>query len=361
MKIISTSYSRSKEYNDPEEWLSRISFYTGILEQLAKDHEVTSIERINYEGVSRRNGVNYYFMDLKQDVVRFPFRMHRVIRQFQPDVVLVNGLIFPLQVMQLKRKLGKRVKIIVLHRAERPSKNLKAYFQRAADRYVDHYLFASSEIADEWRRAGVIGDLDKIREIMQSSSVFIPTELHQAGDPEAPVFLWVGRLDANKDPITVLRAFTRFLTEKPSAKLVMIYQKDDLLDEVKDLIQSHDHASRSISLIGKVLHHDMQRWYNGADFIISGSHYEGSGISVLEAMSCGCIPILTNIASFRRMTGPGICGLLFEPGNADSLVDALRKTKQMDREKERSKTIQRFQSEFSFVAIAGKINALIHE
>ena len=361
MRIVSTSYTKTKEFNNPEEWLNRISFYTGILEQLAKDHDVTSIERINYEGVHSRNGVIYHFMDLKQDVVRFPFRMHRIIMDLQPDVVLVNGLIFPLQVMQLKWKLGKRVKIIALHRAERPFENVKRYLQITADRYVNNYLFASSEFGEEWLQAGVIGDRNKIREIMQASSAFSPTRRIQDEASVGPIFLWVGRLDANKDPITVLKGFTRFLIENPSAKLFMIHQSDDLLDEVKDLIQVHDHASRSIRLVGKVPHPDMQEWYNRANFIISGSHYEGSGISVLEAMSCGCIPILTNIASFRRMTGPGICGLLFEPGNADSLVDALRKTEQMDREKERSKTIQRFQNEFSFEAIAGKINALIHE
>ena len=361
MRIVSTSYTKTKEFNDPEEWLNRISFYTGILEQLAKDHDVTSIERINYEGVHSRNGVIYHFMDLKQDVVRFPYRMHRIIMDLQPDVVLVNGLIFPLQVMQLKWKLGKRVKIIALHRAERPFENVKRYLQIAADRYVNHYLFASSEFGEEWMRAGVVRDRNKIREIIQASSAFSITRRSQDEGSEGPIFLWVGRLDANKDPITVLKGFTRFLIENPSAKLFMIHQTDDLLDEVKDLIQVHDHASSSIRLVGKVPHPDMQEWYNRADFIISTSHYEGSGIAVLEAMSCGCIPMLTNIASFRRMTGHGCFGLLFEPGNTGSLVDALRKTAHLDMEKERSKTLQRFRSEFSFEAIAGKINTLIHE
>ena len=226
---------------------------------------------------------------------------------------------------------------------------------------MNHYLFASSEFGEEWMRAGVVRDRNKIREIIQASSAFSITRRSQDEGSEGPIFLWVGRLDANKDPITVLKGFTRFLIENPSAKLFMIHQTDDLLDEVKDLIQVHDHASSSIRLVGKVPHPDMQEWYNRADFIISTSHYEGSGIAVLEAMSCGCIPMLTNIASFRRMTGHGCFGLLFEPGNTGSLVDALRKTAHLDMEKERSKTLQRFRSEFSFEAIAGKINTLIHE
>ena len=83
----------------------------------------------------------------------------------------------------------------------------------------------------------------------------------------------------------------------------------------------------------------MQLWYNSADFIISGSHYEGSGVAVTEAMSCGCIPVVTDIPSFRSMTGQGKCGLLFKPGNEQDLLAALLKTKEMDMEIEKSKSV----------------------
>ena len=50
MKIVSTSYINTAGYTDPEKWLDRISFYTGLLEELAKHYEVESIEQINYSG-----------------------------------------------------------------------------------------------------------------------------------------------------------------------------------------------------------------------------------------------------------------------------------------------------------------------
>src|SRR3954466_10405297 len=111
MKIVSTSYSKTEEYSNPDEWLKRIDFYTGILEELAKQHKVYSIERISYEGLRQQGGVTYHFIDLKKKVERFPWMMHRLIKSFQPDVVLVNGLIFPIQIIQLRLSLGKKVKI----------------------------------------------------------------------------------------------------------------------------------------------------------------------------------------------------------------------------------------------------------
>src|SRR5207237_868675 len=52
-----------------------------------------------------------------------------------------------------------------------------------------------------------------------------------AGDP---LCLWVGRLDANKDPLTVLRGFEIAVRRLPEARLVMVYDEEKLLPEVKD-------------------------------------------------------------------------------------------------------------------------------
>src|SRR6185369_13547795 len=147
----------------------------------------------------------------------------------------------------------------------------------------------------------------------------------------------------------------KYLVHEPSASLYMIYHTEELLGEVKKLIADTD----SIKLIGKVEHGQLQNWYNAADFIVSGSYYEGGGIAVCEAMSCGCIPVITDIISFRKMTGPGKCGLLYQPGNEKELLAVLLRTKSMDIEKERIKVLQQFKEELSFEAIARKIEKVI--
>ena len=363
MKIVSTSYSKTPEFIDPQNWLKKISFYTGILEELAKQHAVTSIERINYEGEYDQNGVHYYFINLKKKVVHFPFRMHRLIKKLKPDAVFVNGFIFPLQIIQLRMKLGRQVRIIILHRAEKPFTGLKRWFQKVADKCIDAYLFASAEFGNDWIKKGIIRDHKKIHEIMQASSVFHPEERSIArrslNIQGSPVFLWVGRLEKNKDPITVVKAFIQFLERQPSARLYMIYQEQQLLQEITQLVETSQRTKESIKLVGKISHSELQQWFNSADFFISGSHYEGGGTAVSEAMSCGCIPVLTNIISFRKITGPGKCGLLYEAGDDRDLLAALLKTPELDLEKERTKTLQQFREELSFEAIAKKINCLV--
>ena len=140
----------------------------------------------------------------------------------------------------------------------------------------------------------------------------------------------------------------------------MIYQGDKLLADVKKLINDDTRSMEAIVLVGKVEYPQLQMWYNAADFFISGSHYEGSGIAACEAMSCGCIPVLTNIISFRKMTGPGKCGFLYQPGSTAQLLSALLKTNEMNIEMEKQKTVNQFRNELSFPAVAQKITGVIN-
>ncbi|MEQ1675888.1 MAG: glycosyltransferase family 4 protein [Chitinophagaceae bacterium] len=363
MTLIFNSYAGAPEFTEPAAWLHRIEGYTGILESMAPRHQVIGIERINYEGQCEQNGVQYHFIKQKKKIVRFPLRIHGLIKKLKPDVVFINGFIFPLQLLQLRLTVGRKTKIIVINRSEKPGRGIKKYLQKLADKCVNAYLFTSLEFGHQWVQKGIISRRDKIHEVFHGSSVFKPGDKEEARAlltvSGSPVYLWVGRLDANKDPLTAIKAFSQFLEQQPSATLYMIYHTEELEAEIRKLIEEDELAQKRIRLVGKVPHQQLQMWYNAADFFISASHYEGGGISVCEAMSCGCVPIITDIDSFRILTGQGKCGILYEPGSEQALLHALQASLQFDLEKERDKTLDRFREHLSFEAIGKKIEVVI--
>nr|WP_294794408.1 glycosyltransferase family 4 protein [uncultured Mucilaginibacter sp.] len=357
MKIVFASYVKTDKFDSPAAWLKRINIYAGVLSALAKNHRVTSIEQINYEGDVLSSGVDYKFIRFSKWGLKFPFGLHRTIKQLNPDVVLIHGLHFPLQVMQLRLYLGKHVKIIVQHHAERPFIGIKRHLQRWADPFVDAYLFSSRDMGLDWIKRGNLASPQKIHEVMEVSSVFYKIDRARSrfnARPAKQMFLYVGRLIPLKDPLTIIKAFLRFAVIAPDARLYMIYQTDGLLPQINALLKDHPQAS-SIVLIGKVPHDELLYWYNSADAIISASYYEGSSTTVCEAMSCGCVPIVTDIFSFRMMTDNGGCGFLFEPGNETALLSALLHTQQVDMQKLKKATLNHFRSRLSFEAIADKI------
>ena len=75
-------------------------------------------------------------------------------------------------------------------------------------------------------------------------------------------------------------------------------------------------------------------------------------------MSCGCIPIVTDIPSFRKMTEEK-CGFLYRPGDDFELLKLLCATKDMDINAERKKVLEQFTNELSFEAITKKIGQII--
>jgi glycosyltransferase involved in cell wall biosynthesis len=79
-------------------------------------------------------------------------------------------------------------------------------------------------------------------------------------------------------------------------------------------------------LLGKVKHAQVQRLMQAADLFVSGSHAEGSGYALLEALACGVAPVVTDIPSFRALTDEGRIGALWPRGNPARLADALIRT-----------------------------------
>jgi glycosyltransferase involved in cell wall biosynthesis len=360
MKFVFVSYNYSADINTPEAWINRINFYVGSLECLSKTNTVIRVDQINYEGDFIHNGVQYFCIKPKKKKNYFPRKLNRFVRSLAPDVVVVSSFLFPLQVIQLRLCLGKKIKIIVQHHAEKPYSGIKKFIQRQASRFIDAYIFASYEIGADWVKRGNLINEKKIHEIVGGTSVFYPIEksiAKQKTEVEGSVvFLWAGRFNANKDPLTVIKAFLKFAAMQPGVKLYMIYQTTELLNDVKSLIAENKNSKDRIVLIGPVQHSEMLYWLNSADFLVSGSHYEGSGTVICEAMSCGCIPVVTDIHSFRSITDNGECGLLYSPGNEDELFSLLMKTMIMNLDDMQNRILEHFKNELSFEAIARKIN-----
>lgn len=360
MHFVFVSYNYSADCATPEVWIDRIKIYRGSLEYLSKNHTVTRVEQINYEGHLSHNGIRYYFTNFPKKTY-FPWQLNRFVKRLNPDIVVVSGLHYPLQVIQLRLTLGKKVRIIAQNHAEKPFKGIKKNLQKLADRCIDAYLFASREMGMDWVKNGNLASAAKIHEVMEVSSVFSPidkaTAIAKTGVKGSPVFLWVGRLNDNKDPLTVVKAFLRFAELNPASRLYMIYHTDELLPQINELLASSPQKD-AIKLIGKVPHGDLEYWFNSADIILSGSHYEGSGTAICEAMSCGCMPLVTDISSFRFITDNGRCGLLYKPGNENALLEALKQTASVDIKEKQKLSLAYFKSNLSFEAIAHRIQEI---
>jgi len=348
MRIVFLSFVTIREIREPSRWLERTAFYNGILERLAVDNEIHSLEPIRCKGSLEHAGVKYHFNGGNGGLLNLRKVLH-YIECLQADAVVVHGLTTPLQVFMLGRKLGKKLRLFVHHHGEKPPGFIKRWLQKKADRVTENYFFASAKLAESWHQKGLIGGAEKIVEVMEGSSHFKPGNTGLALRTGELRFLFVGRLNGNKDPLIIIRAFLRFHKKWPEVRLYMIYQTDELLSQISAILPSTDSP---VVLVGKVSHSQLEQWYRSASFFVSASHYEGSGIALCEAMSCGCIPIVSNIPSFTSMTNGGRCGLTFEAGDEVGLCDALQQAALLDINLMRELVLKQFCDKLSFETIS---------
>ncbi|MBS1772006.1 MAG: glycosyltransferase family 4 protein [Bacteroidetes bacterium] len=360
LRLIDLNYFSHTQHTSLDAVLNMYRPSFGYIPFITDRVTVIPVNHYNGDGSTLRQGVTYYGFNRSNGFFQIPTSTHGFIRKQKPDVILVQGLHFPVQIMILRRRLGKNVKIIVQHHGEQPFDNgIMRWMQKRADKYIDAYLFTALGNASKWLAQGVISSKEKCYEVLEASSMLSRQDKHTAMQQLGVIgnnnFLWVGRLNEGKDPLTVLNGFETFADKHPAAKLYMIYHEDDMLGIIKEIINKSEVLQRAVVLIGKITHDALANWYSACDFFISGSHREGSGYALIECMSCGCIPVVTDIPPFRKIAGDGKLALLFEPGSVNDLVATLDKTTTIDRTRMQQDVLSYYQSSLSFQAIANSI------
>jgi glycosyltransferase involved in cell wall biosynthesis len=88
------------------------------------------------------------------------------------------------------------------------------------------------------------------------------------------------------------------------------------------LVQKLAKKDKNIFLPGFVSQEDLVALYNSASVFVMPSIYEGFGLPVLEAMSCGCPVIASRAGSLAEVTGEAIKHI--DPFSADSIAKGIK-------------------------------------
>jgi glycosyltransferase involved in cell wall biosynthesis len=323
--------------------------------------KVNVYHRFSQDGYFEKDGAEYFlFNDGKTAHLKWyenPVEFHKKICQADHEIVHVNSFVYSHQASMLKRKIPS-AKFVIQHHAERPGYRIKRFLLRRFSSSMNGFIFASKGIYDEWVKARAISPEKKFAEIMEGSSDFnFQNRIEmkrKTGLNGMPVLLWVGRLNDNKDPLTVLSGFSKLLNNFSDAKLYMIYNEDDLKQKILTFIEQNPVMKKSVKLLGFINHSDLGDYYNSSDYFVLGSHYEGSGFSLVEAMSCGVVPIVTDIPSFRMMTSNGQIGGLWKCGDAESFYICAKLILSQPVENESKKSLTFFSEHLSYPAIGKK-------
>jgi len=304
MRVVQVNYAFDPDLPSASALLDRYTTLTGWANALARaGTEVLTVQQFQTSSNVTRDRLPYTFGTFNE--------IAEAATGFRPDVVHVNGLEFARQTWVLRRWCPRPIAIVVQDHASQVGAGAMSRALRPIRRrlmsVVDAFLFSTPAQADPWRAAGLIGPRQGAYDVMEASTTLRALERDEArslsgvtGDPAA---VWIGRLNANKDPLTVLDAFEHVAARRTGATLTMIFTDADLLDAVRARVVGSATLRDRVRLAGDVAHDRIAAFLSAADIFVVGSHHEGSGYALMEALACGAMPVVTDIPAFRILTG----------------------------------------------------------
>lgn len=164
----------------------------------------------------------------------------------------------------------------------------------------------------EW--AGV--DRSKVLVVGNGVSEEFQHESSETHLNEEEYIIVVSNRKKHKNESRILSAFNN--SNLPSTvKLIFTGSpNDDLLKEIKEL-----GLQNRVIFKGRVENEELASLYRNAVFLLFPSLYEGFGLPVIEAMSCGTAVITSNSTSLPEVAGDA--AVLVDPENTEEITNAI--------------------------------------
>lgn len=361
LRVVQVSAARDPRLRTGEEMLAAwpavemtaraaadAGFDTVVVQAAWRDEELVR-EGIRYRFVREPGGT------AGRVVRRLRPRLADAVRELRPAVVHLQGLGFP----HVGRLRGLGAAVLAQDHLDRVPVGWRRLERRRALARIDGVLFTAEGMARPFFEAGVLRPGLPVHEVLEATSSFTPGDAEEArkrtGIGGDPCVLWLGHLDANKDPLTILGAVSMALRSLPGLRLWMCFSTAPLELEVRARLAAEPGLAARVTLLGRVPHAEVEHLCRAADFLVQGSAREGTSYAVLEALACGATPLVADIPALRRMAGGA--GGLFRRGDAAGLARLLESYAARPRGELRRAARAHFERHLSPAALSRELGA----
>ena len=238
----------------------------------------------------------------------------RALRALPPaDILITNTFWLPILAARSQQRLGRIVVDV-----QRMPKGQMRYYRRAACLRANSSAVAQAIAAESPHLAG------RIRTIANPLP-FLPPQFARA-EQEA-VILYCGRLHPEKGISVLIEAFSLACERGLSGWTLRLVGPADTaaggggLGWLEGLLSAPQAAGLAIEWLGPIYGEQelLQHYQQAALFVYPSLAERGEtfGLAPLEAMACGAVPIVSDLACFRDFISPGVNGLVFNHRVAD--------------------------------------------
>lgn len=172
------------------------------------------------------------------------------------------------------------------------------------------------------------------------------------GEEKEALIITVCQINRNNITLKGLDTFIRAARRLPDLRFAIIGRVLD--GSIEDLRRS---APQNVTFVPSPSQDELLRWYRRAKVYCQLSYRESFGVALAEAMSCECVPVVTDRGALLEVVGD--TGFVVPYGDADATAAAIVKALQSDARGRAART--RVQREFSLEERRQKIQGIIEE
>jgi glycosyltransferase involved in cell wall biosynthesis len=255
-----------------------------------------------------------------------PAKLINVLKAIEPDLVHSHSGVW-LRASHAARAAGVRAVVHTEHGRPDPVPYADRVSDNVASRRTDVIIAVSEPLAAVLRRQ-VVHDASKLRVIANG----VDTEgLKPLMDrcalrqelgipPDAAVIGSIGRLEPVKNYQLMLRAFARLGSGSWNGRppwLVLVGDGSERASLEQLAVELR--IDTQVKFLG--WRADAEKLYVTFDLFALTSTSEGTSMSLLEAMSCGVCPAVTDVGGNRSVLGPELNSLLVPSGDEAAVAD----------------------------------------
>lgn len=136
------------------------------------------------------------------------------------------------------------------------------------------------------------------------------------------LLLFVGRLSSEKRPDFLLKAL-EILSRRGLFVKVLMVGEGPLGKRIRDTLQNSDRFGL-VTLVAAVPHSEIHLLYRRSAIFILPSVREGVSLALLEAMSSGCLCIVSDIPDNKQVIQHGVNGITFKTSDEEDLANKIQ-------------------------------------
>lgn len=233
-------------------------------------------------------------------------------------VALLAGRILNIPIVVTPHRTGEKGDVHKMAKKFGGPARLRKLVKNASKFVVINKIFAQELIevgVDEERIVYIPNGVDTDRFSMPSADLKLALRVEAGLPADAQIAVFTGRFAAVKNLSLLISVWARYRQMNSKAELLLVGAGEE-----EERLRAM--ANEGVHFMGGVT--DVLPYLQMADIFILPSFVEGLSVALLEAMSCGLVPLITDVGGAREAVTHDENGWLIPSNDGDALLAGLQ-------------------------------------